>query len=154
MKIYKIIAFVMVMLALLLASCGPTATEEPVATEEPAAPSETEEPMEEPVATEEPMGEPLKIGVMSDLTGALALFGNEMWNGLQLGFDYATDGTMVVGNRPVELIIRDSCRRLLEVKEETQEGLSEQSGKLLELIGNLQQDYYERSVQSVARSWS
>ena len=64
------------------------------------------------------MGEPLKIGVMSDLTGALALFGNEMWNGLQLGFDYATDGTMVVGNRPVELIIRDSCRRLLEGKDE------------------------------------
>jgi branched-chain amino acid transport system substrate-binding protein len=53
------------------------------------------------------MGETLKIGVLSDLTGGLALFGNEMWQGLQLGFDYATDGTMMVGNRPVELIIRD-----------------------------------------------
>jgi branched-chain amino acid transport system substrate-binding protein len=30
-----------------------------------------------------------------------------MWNGLQLGFEYATDGTLVAGNRPIELIIRD-----------------------------------------------
>ncbi|MFZ0544915.1 MAG: substrate-binding domain-containing protein [Candidatus Promineifilaceae bacterium] len=84
-------------------------TEEPM--EEPTEEmmeEPTEEPMEEP--TEEPMeemGEPLKIGVISDLSGGLALFGNEMWNGLQLGFQYATDGTMVAGNRPVELIIRD-----------------------------------------------
>lgn len=55
----------------------------------------------------EEVGDPLKIGVLSDLTGGLALFGNEMWEGLQLGFEYATDGTMVAGNRPIELIIRD-----------------------------------------------
>jgi branched-chain amino acid transport system substrate-binding protein len=30
-----------------------------------------------------------------------------MWNGLQIGFDYATDGTMAVAGRPIELIIRD-----------------------------------------------
>jgi branched-chain amino acid transport system substrate-binding protein len=30
-----------------------------------------------------------------------------MWSGLQLGFDYATDGTLVAGNRPIELIIKD-----------------------------------------------
>ena len=88
-------------------------TEEVVAepTEEVAA-EPTAEPTDEPAAepTEEPapeLGEPLKIGVMSDLTGGLALFGNEMWAGLQLGFQYATDGTLVVGNRPVELIIMD-----------------------------------------------
>lgn len=69
----------------------------------------TEEPMEEPTeeVMEEELGEPLKIGVLSDLSGGLLLFGNEMWNGLQLGFEYATDGTMVAGNRPIELIIRD-----------------------------------------------
>ena len=57
--------------------------------------------------TEEATGEPLKIGVMSDLSGALALFGNEMWEGLQIGFDYATGGPMTVAGRPIELIIRD-----------------------------------------------
>lgn len=87
-------------------------TQEPVATEEPTEVM-TEEPTVEPTEaateepTEEPMGEPLKIGVLSDLTGPLALFGNEMWNGLQIGFDYATDGSLVAGGRPIELIIRD-----------------------------------------------
>lgn len=77
---------------------------------EPAAEPPTEaaeEPTEAPAGGEEASGEPLRIGVLSDLTGALALFGNEMWEGLQIGFDYATDGSMSVAGRPIELIIRD-----------------------------------------------
>ena len=61
--------------------------------------------VEVPVPAE--VGEPLKIGVMSDLSGFLALFGQEIVNGLELGLDYATDGTMTVAGRPIELIIRD-----------------------------------------------
>lgn len=121
-------------LAFALSACGggeteTEATEAPAATEEVAEPTEemveateemvepteevvepTEAPVEAteaPAPTEEPMGEPLKIGVMSDLSGGLALFGNEMWNGLQLGFEYATDGTLTIAGRPVELIIKD-----------------------------------------------
>jgi len=100
--------------AVLLAACGPAATtaapttaptQAPptaaAATNTPIPPTDTPEP------TAVPLGEPLKIGVMSDLSGGLALFGNEMWEGLQLGFEYATDGTLVAGNRPIELIIKD-----------------------------------------------
>lgn len=109
-------------LALLLASCGQQATTAPTsapatsapatsapATSAPATAAPTVEPTAAPTEapTEVPLGEPLKIGVMSDLTGALALFGNEMWNGLQLGMQYATDSKMVAGNRPIELVIRD-----------------------------------------------
>ncbi len=86
------------------------ALEEAGAMVEAAPPAEEPTPEPTPEPTEAPMeemGEPLKIGVMSDLSGALALFGNEMWEGLQLGFQYATDGSMVAGNRPIELIIRD-----------------------------------------------
>ena len=120
---------------LILSACAPAATPEatqapPAPTEAPqptqaAAPSEapvmTEAPTEAPAMTEAPVvteapteaptqaatGEPLKIGVMSDLTGPLALFGNEMWDGLQIGFDYATNGTMAVAGRPIDLIIKD-----------------------------------------------
>lgn len=104
-------------LSLVAAQCTAAATPEPAAapTTAPAEPAATpEEAMkEEPTVapTEEAMmglGEPLKIGVLSDLTGPLALFGNETWEGLQIGFDYATDGKMVAGNRPIELIIRDT----------------------------------------------
>ncbi|HSF83628.1 MAG TPA: substrate-binding domain-containing protein [Anaerolineales bacterium] len=120
MKKIQMITGLLVIIALMLAACQPAApaetqAPEPEQTQESTKPPEptpvppTDEPVmtEEPVVTEEPLGEPLKIGVMSDLTGALALFGNEMWNGLQIGFEYATDGTMVAGNRPIELIIRD-----------------------------------------------
>jgi branched-chain amino acid transport system substrate-binding protein len=84
--------------------------EEPMeeATEAPAE-EPTEAPAEEPTEApaEEPTGEPLKIGVVEDLTGALALFGNETEQGLRLGFEYATDGTMTIAGRPIELIVRD-----------------------------------------------
>jgi branched-chain amino acid transport system substrate-binding protein len=92
---------VLLIVSMLLTACG-GATAEP--TEAPSMPEATEA-MPEP--TEAPPPEPLKIGVMSDLSGPLALFGNEIVNGLTLGFDYATDGTLMAGGRPVELIIRD-----------------------------------------------
>lgn len=103
----------LIIAALVLAACGGAATTEaPVPTEPPAAtePPPTEPPTEVPPTpepTEVPLGEPLKIGVLSDLSGPLLLFGNEMANGLQLGFEYATDGTLVAGNRPIELIVKD-----------------------------------------------
>jgi branched-chain amino acid transport system substrate-binding protein len=100
------------MAALILSACAtPAATTAapqptpPPATEAPTAVPTAIPPTEEP--TEAPLGEPLKIGVLSDLSGGLQLFGNEMWNGLQLGFEYATDGTLAAGNRPIELIIKD-----------------------------------------------
>ncbi len=122
-KSLKVLLFVLAISVLVLSACGggnqpaaeepaaeEPAAEEPAAEEPAAEEPAAEEPAEEEPAEEEPMeemGEPLKIGVMSDLTGGLALFGNEMWQGLQLGFEYATDGTMVAGNRPIELIIKD-----------------------------------------------
>ncbi len=102
----KILIVLLVALALVLSACQ-SATPSPEPTNPPKA--EPTEAMAEPTAepTQEPMGEPLKIGVLSDLTGPLALFGNEMWQGLQIGFDYATGGTMTIAGRPVELVIRD-----------------------------------------------
>ena len=64
------------------------ATAEPEATEEPAA-----EATEEPVA-EEPAGlaceEPIKVGLITDQTGALAIYGAHVMRGFPLGMEYAT----------------------------------------------------------------
>jgi branched-chain amino acid transport system substrate-binding protein len=70
--------------------------------------------------------EPLKIGVLTDLSAVLQLYGVELDNGLTLGFQYATDGTLEVAGRPVELIFRDyandaelaatQARELIEVE--------------------------------------
>ncbi|NDJ78647.1 MAG: ABC transporter substrate-binding protein [Chloroflexi bacterium] len=49
----------------------------------------------------------LKIGVITDRTGLLAVYGIELENGFALGLDYATGGTMEVAGRPIEIIVRD-----------------------------------------------
>ena len=91
---------VLTVLALLLAACGPTATEAPV--EEPV-----EEPIEEPV--EEPAGgEPLVVGLMTDKSGPLAIYGPSQTQGFYLGLEYATNGTMQVAGRPIVVIEKDN----------------------------------------------
>jgi branched-chain amino acid transport system substrate-binding protein len=51
--------------------------------------------------------QPIKIGVVTDLSKALTLYGQQEVNGLKLGLEYATDGTMAVAGRPIELVIKD-----------------------------------------------
>jgi branched-chain amino acid transport system substrate-binding protein len=50
---------------------------------------------------------PLKIGLITDLSGTFQLYGVELQNGLTLGLEYATGGTMEVNRRPVEILVRD-----------------------------------------------
>ena len=71
-------------------------------------------------------GEPLKIGLLTDLSAALQNYGRELQNGFTLGLEYATDGTMEIAGRPVEIITRDyandaelaatQARELIEVE--------------------------------------
>jgi branched-chain amino acid transport system substrate-binding protein len=125
--------------ALALAACAPAATTTaPQPTEPPTQAPEvptavpTAAPTEEP--TEVPLGEPLKIGVMSDLSGGLQLFGNETWNGLQLGFEYATGGSMVAGNRPIELIVKDDTSNVDAAAAAARELIEKEGVEIL--IGN------------------
>jgi branched-chain amino acid transport system substrate-binding protein len=52
--------------------------------------------------------EPIKIGLMTDESGVLSLYGFEVDYGFHLGMQYATDGTMEIAGRPVEIIVRDN----------------------------------------------
>lgn len=121
---------IMLVLLLALAACvnqpeepAPAEpTEEPVAepTEEPTEePMEepTEEPMEEP--TEEPMeepteeaaaepGEPIHIGGIHPLTGALAGDGTQMDNAIQMAIDEINEAGGVLGGRQLEYLSADS----------------------------------------------
>jgi len=100
MKLFKAFTFILV-IAFALAACGPAATEVPV--EEPAAVEEAapaEEAPEEPVAEEEPAAEevpagltctePIKIGLITDATGPLAIYGAHILRSFMLGMEYAT----------------------------------------------------------------
>ena len=96
-------------IALLLSACGPAATPEPTqAPAEPVmteAPAMTEEPAmtEAPAMTEEPAtglscDEPVKVGLITDATGALAIYGVHIWRSFMLGMEYATGAPGSVGD--------------------------------------------------------
>jgi branched-chain amino acid transport system substrate-binding protein len=51
---------------------------------------------------------PIKIGVITDRSGAYASYGEMEVNGLNLGIDYATNGTFKVLGRDIQIIVQDN----------------------------------------------
>lgn len=51
---------------------------------------------------------PVKVGVLASLTGALESYGKQTRNGFELGLEYATDGTMEVEGRKIEVVWEDT----------------------------------------------
>src|SRR5690606_24204708 len=80
---------------LALTACAPSATDP-----EPSAPGTTGASQSD---ESEPTGDPVKVGVITSTTGPLAAYGEAYVQGLEAGFDYATDGTMVVNGSEIEL---------------------------------------------------
>jgi branched-chain amino acid transport system substrate-binding protein len=128
MKKMATIVSVLVVFALLLSACAtPTPTPEPVAAPveaptQPPAPTKTAEPTKEPEApapepvvepTEVPLGPVLKIGQISQLSGAMALYGSQQTRGFEIGLEFASggkkddQGRWIIANRPVEVLMRD-----------------------------------------------
>ncbi len=60
-------------------------------------------------ATDAPAADakPLKIGLITDQSKALSIYGTQEINGFKLGLEYATNGTMEVAGRPIEVLVRD-----------------------------------------------
>lgn len=50
----------------------------------------------------------IKIGVLASLTGALESYGKQTQQGFELGIEYATDGTMEVAGKKIEIIYEDT----------------------------------------------
>jgi branched-chain amino acid transport system substrate-binding protein len=90
---------ILVVSSLFLAGCVPAATPEPT--------EEIVEETEEPIETEEPEIEleDLVVGLMTDKSGALAIYGPSQTQGFYLGLEYATNGTMEVAGRKIVVII-------------------------------------------------
>jgi len=93
---------------------APTEEPAPAPTEEPA-PEPTEAPTAEPTeeaaaeTADQPFaGEDLVIGLMTDKSGALAIYGPSQTNGFYLGLEYATNGTMEVAGRPIVVVEKDN----------------------------------------------
>jgi branched-chain amino acid transport system substrate-binding protein len=112
-KLWQIIT-ILTVLILLLVGCAPATTE--VATEAPKEEAPTEAPTEaapteapeEEAPAEAAEGEPLIVGLMTDKSGALAVYGPSQTQGFYLGLEYATNGTMEVAGRPIKVIEKDN----------------------------------------------
>jgi len=50
----------------------------------------------------------IKIGVLASLTGALESYGKQTKNGFELGLEYATNGTMEVAGKKIEVVFEDT----------------------------------------------
>ena len=68
---------------------------------------ETEEKDEKPGTKTEEAGT-IKIGVLASLTGALESYGKQTKQGFELGLEYATDGTMEVAGKKIEVVFEDT----------------------------------------------
>jgi branched-chain amino acid transport system substrate-binding protein len=58
--------------------------------------------------TDEKEQETVKIGVLASLTGALESYGEQTQRGFELGLEYATDGTMEVAGKKIEVVFEDT----------------------------------------------
>ncbi|MBI5296442.1 MAG: substrate-binding domain-containing protein [Chloroflexi bacterium] len=107
MKLFRTFAFVLVAMSLILAACAPAATPTAAPTEAPA----TEAPATE-VATEAPTAaptevpaagltcaEPVKVGLITDASGALAIYGAHILRSFMLGMEYATGAPGSAGDK-------------------------------------------------------
>ncbi|MCJ7694642.1 MAG: substrate-binding domain-containing protein [Anaerolineaceae bacterium] len=93
---------VLMILSMVIAACTPkvTETEAPVVvatTEEPVA--ETEAPTEEPAPEGLTCAEPVKVGLITDLTGGLAIYGVMIPRSFMLGMEYATGAAGTAGDK-------------------------------------------------------
>jgi branched-chain amino acid transport system substrate-binding protein len=94
-------------LSLVLAACAPAPT--PTPTPVVPTPAPTPAPTPTPTAPKYPFaGKPLKIGLLTDDSGPLAIYGPMLERGFELGLEYATNGTMEVAGRPIKVIIKDT----------------------------------------------
>jgi branched-chain amino acid transport system substrate-binding protein len=146
MKVLRFLLLALLVGALLLTACG--GTQEPTVVTEPATTAEeqpTEPPAPTPVPTETPAAEPteapaagvtceepIKVGLITDKTGTLALYGEMIERSFMLGMEYATggpgeDGVFTLDNCPIEVLVRDDqsnpettstlARELIEVEQ-------------------------------------
>jgi len=96
MKRFWTLFFMMGIVFLLMVACSEeeTTTSEEKTTEVSTEPSET--------------SGTVKVGVLASLTGALESYGKQTQKGFELGLEYATNGTMEVAGKKIEVVWEDT----------------------------------------------
>ena len=139
----------LVVLAMLAAACGDSESEETTTAapaETTAAPAETTEaPAETTTAapaetTEAPAAgvscsEPVTVGVITDLTGALAIYGAHINRGIPIGFAYATGGDIQTGTEQTYMVEDCEIRVVFKDDQSNAELSATAARELIEIEG-------------------
>ncbi len=100
MKVLRTLTFALVTMALMLAACAPATTPTPAPT---TAPVVTQPPAPAAASTQAPTGltcaQPIKIGLITDLSGPLAIYGVMIPRSFMLGMEYATGAAGSAGQK-------------------------------------------------------
>jgi branched-chain amino acid transport system substrate-binding protein len=111
MKLLRTFAFLVIATSLLLAACAPAATPAPEPTQAPAptaipataAPEPTTKPIAEPTAVPAPAGltcaSTVKVGLITDASGALAIYGAQILRSFMLGMEYVAGAPGSAGEK-------------------------------------------------------
>jgi len=123
MKTFRTITLIVLAMSLLLAACKPAATQTPAPTLKPTvAPTEIS-PTEPPPPAGLTCAEPVKIGLITDASGPLAIYGAHILRSFMLGMEYATgaagsagakfdlaqtqENTFMLDNCEIQVFVRD-----------------------------------------------
>ena len=98
-KLLTIVSVVLILTMLLAACATPTPAPTQAPTEVPTA-ATTEAPTAEPTPAGLTCAQPIKVGLITDLTGALASYGEMIVRSFMLGMEYATGAAGSAGDRP------------------------------------------------------
>lgn len=103
MKTFKF-ASLFVIAGMALAACGAPAAPT-------AAPTAAAKPTDAPKATTAPAagGSAITIGLLTDRSGALAIYGPSIEQGFAIGLDYATKGTNKVAGKDIKVVTKDTA---------------------------------------------
>ncbi|WP_031458805.1 substrate-binding domain-containing protein [Chloroflexus sp. MS-G] len=109
----------LIVFVLALSACGGGSTAQPTTAPAPtAAPTAAPEPTAVPTTAPEPTaapttavstGEPIVVGLLTDNSGLLAIYGPMLERGFTLGLEYATNGTNQVAGRPIKVVVKDTA---------------------------------------------
>ena len=106
---------VLMIMALLVSACAPAAT--PAPTQAPAQPAQPAPAPTTAPAPAQPTTAPaapaatgeVTIGLLTDDSGGLAIYGPMLERGWELGLEYATNGTGIAGGKTIKTVLKDTA---------------------------------------------
>ncbi len=104
----RVVFLTLGVLVLIVAACAAPPTTAPPPPPQASSSSSSVAPTAQPTAAPT-AGKPIKVGLLTDQTGSLAIYGPMQENGVRLGLEYATGGTNTINGRPIQLIVKDTA---------------------------------------------